>query len=555
MTGRPRAKVARWVRVALAVGILVGPVIAWSSARAVADTDPSTLVGEGGSAFYPVIQALLLGDQSGLAPLFPSYSNVTLNDSIADFVGSAPGDFATDFALSERTLTTTETNLAEANGRTFAYVPFAATPVAIVTLVPTFAAGENTVTASPSDFCDDMPLTVADLGQIFGFDASNPLQFWGGALDATDPNGNPYSCGPNGGATSEPAVSVWANADPTMENESIMALLDSDPTAKSYFDAGLEKAFNATPPYGLTTSDTPSESWPYAQNQIIGGDEPLIGKLLNIDTHTNAPDTAAAEWQLGSVIPMSSVWTGAPLGVNWDLPTAAIQNAQGGFVAPSAASAGAAEGDATLASTSDPTTNNVVTFTANPNDAAAYNNYLMMEEYLVVPTNTLPADKATKLAQFIRFILGTTGQKIITSYGAAPATSAMVTAGLKVAAQLTDLGLSDAAGTTTTTTTANSTTSTTSATSSTAATASQTGSSTTATDDASSGTGNTGSDAGGSTLALTGSNPLPLVGAGAFLVGVAVFGRRRLFRRAAVASGPVSRSPARNVGRTGEESR
>ena len=60
----------------------------------------------------------------------------------------------------------------------------------------------------------------------------------------------------------------------------------------------------------------------------------------------------------------------------------------------------------------------------------------MLESYLVVPTNGLPTDKATALAQFIRFIVGGTGQADIESLGAAPATKAMMTADLAVAQQL-----------------------------------------------------------------------------------------------------------------------
>ena len=134
------------------------------------------------------------------------------------------------------------------------------------------------------------------------------------------------------------------------------------------------------------------------------------------------------------------VWTGDPLGVRWDLPTAAVQNAAGDFVVPSAAAAKAAEADATFASTTDPTTNNLVTFNAtrpcHRRQARAYNNCLMLESYLVVPTNGLPADKALALAQFIRFAVGGTGQADITSLGAAGATPAMVSADLTVAQQL-----------------------------------------------------------------------------------------------------------------------
>ena len=69
-------------------------------------------------------------------------------------------------------------------------------------------------------------------------------------------------------------------------------------------------------------------------------------------------------------------------------------------------------------------------------DAAAYNNYLMLQSYLVVPTNGLSADKALALAQFIRFAVGANGQADIASLGAAPATPKMVTADLAVAQEL-----------------------------------------------------------------------------------------------------------------------
>ena len=132
------------------------------------------------------------------------------------------------------------------------------------------------------------------------------------------------------------------------------------------------------------------------------------------------------------------MWTGAPLGVPWNIPTAAIQNAAGQFVAPStAAAAAAAEADATLAATSDPTTNNLVTFNAEPTDAAAYNNYLMEESYLVVPTNGL-AGRQGDGAGPVRSgsCSGPRASTDIEHFGAAPATAAMVTAGLKVAAEL-----------------------------------------------------------------------------------------------------------------------
>ena len=152
------------------------------------------------------------------------------------------------------------------------------------------------------------------------------------------------------------------------------------------------------------------------------------------------------------------MWTGAPLGAAWNIPTAAVQNADSQFVAPSKGAAAAAEADATVAKTSDPTTNNLVTFTPSTSDAAAYNSYLMEESYLVVPLNGLAATKATALANLVRFVLGPNGQRDISSFGAAPATTAMVTAGLQVANQLdTEAAQSAAQSSTSTTTTASTT--------------------------------------------------------------------------------------------------
>ena len=501
---------------AMAVAVIVmTTAVAFGSTdgqRAYADTDAGTLVGEGGSFLQPVVEALLSADTVGLAPIVPSYANVKLDQGISDFVGSAPGQFTTDYAVTERSLTSSEVSTAKADGRAFAYVPIAATPVAIATLAPDPTKYSGGATITSAEFCEHIPLSTTLLGDLYGFNATTPLQSW---------NDSRLQCA--SGSTQAPSsfnITVFANADPTVENEAIMALLDSDPTSKALFTAGLSHS------QSVTTDPTPSESWPYAKNKIPGGDQPLIGKLLNVSTITNAPDTEAANWQLGGIVALSSVWTGAPLGVPWDLPTAAIQNAfpsaQGTFVAPSTASATAAENDATLAATSDPTMNNLVTFNASTTDAAAYNNYLMEEDYLLVPTNGLPAAKASKLAQLIRFILGPTGQKAIAGFGAAPATAAMVTAGLKVATQLDAEALRTTSSTTGTgSTTPGSTTSTTSASAGVLTADSGSGSST------SSGSGG----GGGPTLAFTGGAPWPIGVLGAILAVVAGCCRRWLRRR------------------------
>ena len=522
----PRRVRVSLVGVSLAAAALSGAVglSPASVGPAGAATTAGTIVGEGGSFLQPLTGRLLKDDGNGLAPDFGAYTNVTLDKGIADFVGTGAGQFADDYVVSERPLTSTEASTAQTDGRSFAYVPFAAAGVAIVTTVPnnTYSGGQ---TISPADFCQHVPLSLTDLGDIFGFDSANPLLEWNDPrLQCSAPGTTPYPS----------AVGLWANLDPTTENLALMTLLDSDPTAKTLFDAGLSRAFSHND--AVTTDDTPSENWPYTGSSIPGGDQPLIGKLIGINALTNAPSTEAALWNLGVAAPISSVWTGAPLGVPWNLPTAAIQNAAGQDVAPSTPSAQAAEDDATLSSTTNPDTNNLVTFNTEVSDPAAYNNYLMQESYLVVPTTGLPADKALALAQFVRFVLGSTGRADITSFGAAPATSAMVTAGLKVAQQLdAEAAAASTSSTASTTTTSTQGTTTTTAgaagsattTTTTALTASGSSSSS---NGSSSGTSGSGSSSG---LAFTGANVLPLTFLGAALVVIGEGSRRALRRRRA----------------------
>ncbi len=505
---------------ALLVGALVGPAFGPAVTPASAATDPTTLVGQGGSFLEPVVDSLLTGDAKNLNPLQDSYLLTDAKSGIAAFVGSGPGQFAADYTVSQRPLTSAEAATAKTDGRSFAYVPFASTPVALAALVPTDAwstSGSTSIT--PSGFCQGIPLSPLLLGQIFGTDASGSGHW----------NDAGLVCPTSGGDTTADALPVaqWANLDPSESNFALMTLLDSTAASKAAFDAGL-KGTSA-----LTTSDTPSELWPYAQNTIPGGDQPLIGKLLAINAETNAPSTQANLWQLGAIAPISSVWTGAPLGVPWNLPTAAIENADSKYVQPSLAAAQASAVDATLANTSSATTDNLVTFNAVPSDAAAYNNDLMAESYLVVPTDGLPANKALALAQFVRYVLGTSGQALIESYGSAPATPAMVSAGLKVA---TELDAEAVASSTPAVSTATSSTTTTTTTAAAAATSADTGGGGTASDTGGAGTsgsgGTTGSTATSSGLAFTGAPDVgALVGIGLALLAVGALLRRRLKRR------------------------
>jgi ABC-type phosphate transport system substrate-binding protein len=486
-------------------------------ASAADTTDPGTLVGEGGSFLTPVTDVLLRADTSGLAPLNPSYTDANLDGASTDFVGDGPGSFDADFVVSERPLTSSETATAKANGRTFAYVPFAATPVAVATL----AACQTVTGDSTSVLCPNIPLTVPLVGLLFTFNRTSAsvspnqglLQTLSGWNDprVTQQNGQPLPSGDGG-------ILQGSTLEPSAENTALMTLLDSNPQSKELFDNALNNPANAA----STPSDTPSETWPLQGTySFIGGDAGLIEKELNINAETNAP-SAANSWDLSSVFPLSSVWAGAPQGSPWNIPTAALQNAAGQFVAPSATAAEASEADATI----DPATN-LVTFNANATDAAAYNNYMMVESYLVVPTSGLAASKASALAQYIRFVTGPVAASDEETLGAAPPTTAMVAADLKVATELDAEAATSAALSSTTTTTgsggsSSSTSSTTSTTTSTAAAA------TGGTSDSTGGTGAGNSGNSGSGLASTGApDVVPVLVAGGALVGLGVVGRRR----------------------------
>jgi ABC-type phosphate transport system substrate-binding protein len=510
----------------LAAGSVSVAVVGLTSSPAGADTDPTTLVGQGGSFLEPLVSKLLNTDAANINPLFGAY---TITDDVsgpAAFVGSGAGQFGADFTVMQRPLTAAESSQATTDGRSYAYVPFAATPVAIAALVNTYSwAALGTTTLTPSAFCQGIPLTVADLGALYGDDASSPLHNWEDSrIDC------PGGGGPGGNSAASLPPAIWANLDPSMANYAIMSLLDSTPGSKADFDAGLAGVD------GLPgRDDTPDELWPYASNTVPGGDQPLIGKLIDINAETNAPSN---EWVFGATFPVSSVWTGAPLGVAWDIPTADIQNAAGSFVGPTLAAAEAAQADATLASTSDPTTDNLVTFNASTTDTAAYNNYLMEESYLVVPTSGLAPAKASALAQVIRFALGTQGQQIIENFGSAPATPAMQAAGLKVASELdaesvatTNPSATAASGTSGTGTTKGSTTTAAAAGANAAAPGSGSTGSGSGSGSSGDGTGTTGADSSGG-LAFTGTANLVqwiVVGAAFLLTGTIL--RRRLKRR------------------------
>ncbi len=312
-----------------------------------------------------------------------------------------------------------------------------------MTLVPlsSYNAG-STGTIAPSDFCQHIPLSLAALDGIYGSPADTN---WGALSCSGSYHGTTTTTTAGSTTTTTTGVSS-TGLDPIAiaqlrQRRSHHGELGPDHAARQH--PGIHR-----PPIRRTDragQPPPDRRHLYGADRDLalsdvrlfqGGDQATLGKIIGLDPRTVLRARRRALQQLGAIMPVASVWTGDPLGVPWNLPTAAVQNAQGAYVAPSTAAAAAAEADATLASTSDPTTNNLVTFMPSTTDAAAYNNDLMLESYLVVPTNGLSSDKALALGQLIRFVLGSEGQKDISALGAAPATTAMVTAGLQVAQQL-----------------------------------------------------------------------------------------------------------------------
>jgi hypothetical protein len=140
--------------------------------------------------------------------------------------------------------------------------------------------------------------------------------------------------------------------------------------------------------------------------------------------------------------------------------------------------------------------------------------------YLIVPTSGLDPAKATALAAFIHYVLGPDGQSVVDSFGAAPPTQAMITAGMAVANEVA------AEGTTTTTTSA-----TTATTSATPPTPSPTVAKATTSGGGSPGTTATNASAGSSALAFTGDPGWLLPAFGVLAVVAGEVTRRALRRR------------------------
>ncbi len=385
---------------ALVAGTLVVGVISVAPKQVGADISTDTLSGEGGSFAEPSVNKILADAASTTAPISLTYFNANVDQGRDDFVNGVD-----DFDVTELPLTPTETATAATKKRTFAYVPFAASPIAIGAVVEC----ERDATLLSTTMCPNLQVSVPQLAQLFTL----AIGSWNSPQLSTISAGKPIMAFAQG-ANVVPELL----ADPAASTEALIALFDADPKAAPVWSSFVS-SFKGT-------NDAPTETWP-TQGGVHGGDAELAQSLVPLDTSTLLPRTDPSTWGLGEIAPLAADWIGPPE----NIPTIAIQNAAGSFASPTVTAATAALKDATF----DPSTN-LVTYKNSTTDTSAYP--LMATSYLVVPTSGLSPTKATALAALIRFALGSKGQSDVTGLGAAPVTATMTTAGMAVANEVAD---------------------------------------------------------------------------------------------------------------------
>jgi ABC-type phosphate transport system substrate-binding protein len=464
----------------LGAGIVVGGLTAEAAHGAAGD---STLFAEGGSFAEPMINKLQADTASVIAPLVPGYFNANVDAARDDFAtgysgGTCGAGACPDYVVSEFPLTTDQA--AKINGAhgSFAYVPFAASPIAIAEVILC----SNDSSLKPGTLCPNLQMNVPQLADVF----TSSTVTWTDPIFAQAQGGSPITP-----IDASKSISPVHGVDPSAQNLGLQVLFENNTVSKPIWEKFLT--------LNKITSDTPTEKWPTGGG-TSGGDQSVADILVPVNESNGVVQQNPTAWGQGAVAPVPVDWLGAPR----NIPTFAILNAAGAYVKPTTASMTAALKHATMDA------NKLVTFGFSTTDAAAYPIPVM--SYLIVPTSGLPAAKATALAAFIRFVLGPQGQADIEAFGAAPPTADMVTAGMQVADEVAAESSAPSAQTTSSTTAA-------------PAAATADSSSNTSADGGAATTTN-----GGPTLAATGATTLPLVVVGASLLLAGAMGRR-LWRR------------------------
>jgi hypothetical protein len=463
----------RWGRLGVAAAMVAagGGVLLTAPQPATADSAADhTLAVQGGSFPERFLNQLMLNDTQDMAKaagtsIAPSYFDANVDQARDNFVSGEADVAATEFPLTSQQTT-------GAAARKFAYVPIAATGVALGVVLVCNPQGKTVASA----VCPNLQVTAAQAEGLF----TNRIISWNDASALPTISGGTGTLNPSFTTT----VVAQNQVVPSAANYEAEAYFENDATAKPLWETWLTSQ-GSVPKVG--------ELWP--TNKGLGEDMDMANALLPLDPATAQLPANPQLWaQKANLDLLAADWLGAP----WGIPTLAVQNQAGTFVNPTLAAETAAINGATM----DPTTH-LVTFPPNGGtNAAAYP--IMAVDYLVVPTAGLSAAKAAALAQFIKYIYSADGAKVISSFGSVPVTAAMADAGTAVANELAAT-TTDTSATTTTTTAAASTDA--------AATTADTSASTMDQSSAPS-------------LAATGTNTALVVGIALFLTSVGVLGRR-----------------------------
>lgn len=402
------------------VAIFLGAVGAPAGALSVA------LRGEGETWPLPAIQQLELDGGPTAAPFVPTYSGGVGEEA-------ARHDLATgliDYAVTGTPLTTDETATATQNGRTVAYVPYAAGGVAIVADVP--GCGQQALN-----------LTVATLVKIF----TGAIPDWNSnEIFTENPSLHLDVCV----SAQQPRITRVVRIDSSASTAALISLFLSDSNARSVWNAYAQQT-------GAPV-DTPVDRWPTEESNTIreldsGSSGVLDALAFNSDSN-----------QAGGITYVAPAWA-----MQFGDLTCALQTTRQSqsdptkFVLPTPA---AVASGMNAALTTDQTTGvrlDLSKITATSSYPAP------MLSYLAVPITGLRAsppsgptqDKASALGNFVHYILGPSGQADIAATDYVPVPAAVIANGELVAQQVADQAPTGA-GTTTTTVPSSSTTSTTS---------------------------------------------------------------------------------------------
>jgi len=376
------------------------------------------LFGEGESWPGPAVQELQKQSAEAVAP----FEQVLLDAGEA----TARQDLASglaDYAVTSVPLSAADTTAATVNGRTVAYVPYMAGAVAVVVALDVdLDHGGGRIS--------QLNLTVPTLAKLF----THNINVWSDPEIVAE---NPDQT--NLGFLKQAQVGFAARKDSSSSTAAMISLFLSDPEAKVIWNAYANSL-------GAPV-DTPLDAWPNdpvnTAHLLTSGSKGMVDFMLGLDPSDDTKTLpGATSHYIGYLAPS---WAD-----RYNAPKATLVSSDAAHLTRISASADSV-GKALAAGTVDATTN-LVTLKYGVAGDGAYPAALV--SYLAVPTKGLTATgKAAALANFIRFVLGDAGQKVVADTGYVPVSPALRTAGLAVADQVAAQSGSAAAQTATTTTT------------------------------------------------------------------------------------------------------